>query len=112
MSAHPLRLLVDMSLGRSLEDFIRTTQHDATFVRDIDIRLPDSTILQLVTMDKDFGELVYRSGRRHCSVLLLRLEGQSASVRVPILKEILQNHSVRIDGHFPVYQSGRLRIRD
>ena len=120
MSAHPLRLLVDMSLGRTLEDFIRTTQHDAAFVRDIDIRLPDSTILQLaaqqnrlvVTMDKDFGELVYRSGRRHRGVLLLRLEDQSASVSVPILKEILQNHSARIDSHFSVYQAGRLRIRD
>jgi predicted nuclease of predicted toxin-antitoxin system len=51
-------------------------------VRDRDARMVDSAILAwavneqrlVITMDKDFGELVFRSGQAHDGVLLLRLE--------------------------------------
>ena len=114
-----LRLLVDVSLGLSLETRIRNSGHDAVFVRDLDPRLPDSAILDLaqredrvvVTMDKDFGELVFRSQRPHRGVLLLRLEEQSAKASVPILSEILDRHASKLQGSFAVYQNEQLRIR-
>jgi predicted nuclease of predicted toxin-antitoxin system len=112
-------LLVDVSLGLSLESWIRESGHDAVFVREIDPRLSDSAILQqaqqedriVVTMDKDFGELVFRSQHPHRGVLLLRFEEQSASASVPILSEILERHAARLQGSFAVYQNGHLRIR-
>ena len=114
-----LRLLVDTSLGLSLEDCVRNSGHDATFVRDIDPRLPDSAILELavrehrmvVTMDKDFGELIYRAGRGHRGVLLLRMEDQSAAVSASIVARILEDYSEMLENNFAVYQGGRLRIR-
>lgn len=61
MAKARLRLLVDTSLGRSLEATVRESGHDVVFVRDIDPRLPDSAILDIavqdnrlvMTMDKD-----------------------------------------------------------
>ena len=41
MPKRRLRLLVDLSLGVSLEECVRNSGHDAAFVRDIDPRLPD-----------------------------------------------------------------------
>ena len=41
MSAPRLRLLVDVSLGLTLESWIRKSGHDAVFVRDVDPRLSD-----------------------------------------------------------------------
>jgi predicted nuclease of predicted toxin-antitoxin system len=119
MSAPRLRLLVNVSLGLSLESWIRESDHDAVFVREIDPRLSDAAILQqaqqedriVVTMDKDFGELVFRSRHPHRGVLLLRFEEQSASASVPILSEILERHAARLQGSFAVYQNGHLRIR-
>ena len=115
-----LRLLVDVSLGLSLEDCIRKSGHDATFVRDIDLGLPDSAILELavrdhrtvVTMDKDFGELVNRVGRGHRGVLLLRMEDQAAAMSAPIAARILEDYSEMLENRFAVHQDGRLRIRD
>ena len=120
MPGRRLRLFVDTSLGLSLEDCVRNSGHDATFVRDIDPRLPDSAILELavrnhrmvLTMDKDFGELVYRVGRGHRGVLLLRMEDQSAAVSAPTVARLLQDYSELLENHFAVYQGGRLRIRN
>jgi len=43
----------------------------------------------VITMDKDFGELVYRSGLVHCGVLLLRLEDARADEKVKTVEKIL-----------------------
>jgi predicted nuclease of predicted toxin-antitoxin system len=120
MPKRRLRLLVDTSLGLSLEDCVRNSGHDAAFVRDIDPRLPDSAILGLavrdqrmvVTMDKDSGELVYRAGRGHHGVLLLRMQDQSAAASAPIVARLLEDYCEMLENHFAVYQGGRLRIRD
>ena len=53
-------------------------------VREINPRASDANILStaasenriVITMDKDFGELVHKSGRPHRGVLLLRMEEQ------------------------------------
>jgi predicted nuclease of predicted toxin-antitoxin system len=65
----------------------------------------------VVTMDKDFGELVYRSGRPHAGVLLLRLEDARAAERVRIVEAVFAGFGDQLPGRFAVYQDGRLRIR-
>ncbi len=88
-------------------------------MRDLDPRLPDSDILDIavsearlvVTMDKDFGELVYRPRRTHAGVLLLRLEAATGDEKVEVVKAITKNYAGEITGRFAVYQNGKLRIR-
>ena len=65
----------------------------------------------VVTMDKDFGELVYRSREPHAGVLLLRLEEARSAEKVAVIEEIFTNYEDQLPGNFSVYQSGRLRIR-
>ena len=113
-----LRFLVDVSVGRKSEQYLNTAGHDTLCVREVSTRATDEEILELavleqrivITMDKDFGELVYHSGRNHKGVLLLRLEDQTGQAKVCVLSEILKLHSEEIEGHFSVYQNGRLRI--
>ena len=62
-------------------------------------------------MDKDFGELVYRSDRSHKGVLLLRLEDATGDEKAEIMQRILFSFAEQIEGRFCVYQNGRLRIR-
>jgi predicted nuclease of predicted toxin-antitoxin system len=114
-----VNILVDVSAGQGVADAIRALGHDTHFVRDRDPTMPDADILAwavaeqrlVVTMDKDFGELVYRSGLPHAGVLLLRLEAVRTAEKVRIVTEILANHGWALPGHFAVYQDGRLRIR-
>ena len=114
-----MNVLVDVSAGQSVADFIRSLGHDTEFVRDRDPAMPDTDILTwavgegrlVVTMDKDFGELVYRSGLPHAGILLLRLEAARTAQKLRIVNDIFTSHSADLPGHFSVYQNGRLRIR-
>ena len=46
----------------------------------------------VITMDKDFGELVYNSGLPHAGVLLLRLEEAASDEKVKVIEKILEEH--------------------
>ena len=84
-----------------------------------DLRMKDVEILNLapregclvITMDKDLGEPVFRSGHKHAGVLLLRLEDATGSEKVEVVREIFTSYGEELLGSFSVYQSGRLRIR-
>ena len=108
-----MKLLIDVGVGRSVEEFLKAAGHEVISVRELDPRMKDVDILDLatregclvITTDKDFGELVFRSGHKHAGVLLLRLE------KMEVVREIFASYGEELLGSFSVYQSGRLRIR-
>ncbi len=61
-----LKFLMDVGVSKAAEKWMRSEGYDVLTVREIDPRMPDIDILSLavaeqrilVTMDKDFGELV------------------------------------------------------
>lgn len=62
-----------------------------------------------MTRDKDFGELVYRSGLARAGVLLRRMEAARTAEKVAVATDILANHAAELPDHFAVYQNGKLR---
>jgi predicted nuclease of predicted toxin-antitoxin system len=81
--------------------------------------MPDLDILKLankenaliITMDKDFGELIYKQFSSHHGVLLLRLEDAVAEEKLSVIQNIFLNNYFKIKNKFSVYQNGKLRIR-
>ena len=65
----------------------------------------------VITMDKDFGELVYRTNVNHTGVLLLWLDSYSSQEKVNVINRILEEHLDKIVGKFCVYKDNNLRIR-
>jgi len=63
-------------------------------------------------MDKDFGELVYKSKRSYSGVLLLRLEDESSAEKIKVLETILNNYESKIVNKFSVYKNNKLRIKN
>jgi predicted nuclease of predicted toxin-antitoxin system len=114
-----LKVLIDVGVGRAVEQWFRQAGHDILAVRDLDPSMEDSAILAwavaehriVVTMDKDFGELVFQSGQQHAGVLLLRLENAGSAEKVRVIEEIIVNHGDELATKFAVYQHGVLRIR-
>jgi hypothetical protein len=65
----------------------------------------------IITMAKDFGLLVYRSGLAHAGVLLLRLDHANSKEKVQAVAAIFAQQGDQLTGHFCVYHNGKLRIR-
>lgn len=109
--AAKLKFLVDVGVGRKVEEWLAENGYDVKRVRDINPKAKDSEILHLavvesrmvITMDKDFGELVYNSGKR--------LENANADQKVKNIKKILSEYSDKLQGKFCVFQGERLRIK-
>lgn len=113
-----MRFVMDAGVGTSVETLLRNLGHFVVAVRDLNPHLPDEQVLALarrheaiiITMDKDFGELVFRTAAPHYGVLLLRLEEASGTERAAALQRILASHAAELPGCFAVFQHDRLRI--
>lgn len=114
-----MKFLVDVGVGKIAEAQLIRDGYDVTSVRDLDPRMKDRDILQLaveeqfvvITMDKDFGELVYREGLSHVGIVLFRMEDATGHEKAAVLHTLLTQYADKIQGHFCVYQNGRLRVR-
>lgn len=114
-----LKFLVDVGVGEKVEDFLYKSGYDILSVRKLNPRMSDSEVIDIaakdnrivITMDKDFGELIYNSGLIHKGILLLRTENCSGDKKVKILSEILINYSSELEENFCVFSKDRLRIR-
>lgn len=115
-----MKFLVDVGVSKKVEKWLKEKGYDVKAVRDINPKAKDSEILHIavregrivITMDKDFGELVYNSGEKHSGVLLLRLEDANGEQKVEIIKKILREYADKIETKFCVFQDGRLRIKN
>ncbi len=114
-----LKFLVDVGVGKGIENWLTENSYDTRAVRDINPSMPDREIVHcaqvedriILTMDKDFGDLVYHSKMIHAGVLLLRLEDERIEEKIRVVRKILGGHSEQLHWAFSVYQNGRLRIR-
>ena len=119
MRPHGIRLLVDVCVGRNVERWLRENGYDILCVREINPRMKDREVLKIavneermiLTMDKDFGELVFNSEMPHSGVLLLRVADAPADEKINVLKKILEDFANELPGNFCVFRNGRLRIR-
>lgn len=114
-----LTFLVDVGVGRAVEDLLRSLGYDIKAVRDINPSAKDCDILAIavsesrmvITMDKDFGELVHKLSKQHTGVLILRMEDARGAEKAEVVKDILAKFNAEIIGKFCVYQDSRLRVR-
>ncbi|MBJ6108631.1 DUF5615 family PIN-like protein [Hymenobacter sp. BT523] len=113
-----MRFVIDAGVGTSVEKLLRELGHETTAVRDLNPHMPDVEVLALaarktaivVTMDKDFGDLIFKEMRPHHGVLLLRLEEATGPERATVVRLILEQHAEELPGRFAVFQNERLRI--
>jgi predicted nuclease of predicted toxin-antitoxin system len=114
-----MMLLADESVDRPIVERLRSDGHDTVYVAELSPRITDDEVLQeannrnalLLTEDKDFGELVYRLGRAHSGVVLIRLAGLPPLSKADIVAKAFQDHATELPGAFSVISPGAMRIR-
>jgi predicted nuclease of predicted toxin-antitoxin system len=114
-----LTFFCDEGVDRPIVDALRSAGHDVEYVAELERGIDDGTVLDrandrnavLVTLDKDFGELVFRQGKMNAGVLLLRLSGLSASEKARTVLASIDAHGAEMSDSFTVVAPGNVRIR-
>ena len=115
-----MRFLLDQSTDARLGTYLRSLNHDATRIgAEYPSGLPDRTVLALakregrilITDDRDFGELVFRSKHSHAGVIYLRLNSYAElSLKIARLDYVLTHYPTQLD-QFLVVTLHRVRVR-
>ena len=113
-----MRFLVDEAVSRSVTRYLRSEDHDVLAAVETTPRAVDQDLLGwaeeedriVITTDKDFGELVFRSGQTHRGVILLRLKDEGAANQVRMLSVALSLHADSLPGRFTVVSERGIRI--
>ena len=112
-----MKFLVDRCVGHRLAEWLRGQGHDVVHAHEFGFDPGDQALLRrattegriLVTIDTDFGELVYVQDAPH--VGLVRLPDVPAAQRVALMAEVLQRHRHALETQAVVtIRSGRIRI--
>lgn len=114
-----MNLTADESVEKAIVDRLRADGHTVTYIGESSPSISDQSLLDiannlntaLITSDKDFGELVYRMGRLHSGILLIRLEGLDLLAKAEEVSTSVRNHSNELPNAFAVLSPGMVRIR-
>jgi predicted nuclease of predicted toxin-antitoxin system len=114
-----VKFLCDECVDQPIVDALRVAGHEVSYVAEMSPGISDDEVLAiaaadsavLVTVDKDFGDLVFRQGRAHHGVVLVRLHGIDPAEKARIALAALAEHVDDLAGAFTVIEKDRLRIR-
>ncbi len=113
-----MRFLVDECTGPAVAEWLRDQKHEVFSVFEEARGMDDNDIilkaleenLILITNDKDFGEKVYRDGRLHRGVILLRLEDERSPSKIQVLSRLLRAYPDRLLNTFVVVTQKQIRF--
>ena len=112
-----MRFLVDRCAGRRLAEWLRSPGHDVVESRERGPDPGDRAVLEwgsgedraLITMDKDFGELLFLQNAAHAG--LIRLPDVPVAARIVLMQRLLADHAGDIqEGAVVTIRGGRIRI--
>ncbi|HEY3356140.1 MAG TPA: DUF5615 family PIN-like protein [Polyangia bacterium] len=114
-----MKLVADESVEQALVDVLRGAGHDVLAIADACPGAQDEVVLELasdddrivVTNDKDFGELVFRSGSAAAGVLLVRVGTERTAAKIGALQRLLRTPLEDLRDHFTVLGATRIRRR-
>lgn len=114
-----MRLLADEGVEARIVERLRLEGHDVDYVAELASGITDDEVLEransgrrlLLTVDKDFGELVFRLQRVASGVLLVRLSGLTPDDKAELVAGAVRDHGSQMLGAFTVVSPGVIRIR-
>ena len=112
-----MRFLVDRCAGHRLAEWLGNNGHDVVEAQTLGPDPGDRALLELaesenrvlVTMDKDFGELIYLRRVSHAG--LIRLPDVRVARRIEMVGELIDQYSEALEDRAIVtIQGGRVRV--
>ena len=112
-------ILADENLDASIVAWLRGLGHDVLWTAEAVPGSDDARLLELaraqervlITLDRDFGDLIFRRGMRPTGAILLRLRTRSASELLSGFQQVWPILEARAPGHLVVVSRGKVRVR-
>lgn len=113
-----MKVLLDTCVAGGVRDALQDAGHEVDWVGEWEQDPGDDAILAhafheeqvLVTLDKDFGELVFHRRLQHGGIV--RLVGFAAAIQGPTCRQILDDYGDELNGGAIVTaEPGRVRVR-
>jgi len=115
-----MNLLADEGVDRQVVERLRQDGFEVLYIAEIEPSITDDVVLEraneraalLVTVDKDFGELIFREGQLTSGgVVLIRLAGLSAERKAEIVSNAFKERRSEFHHSFSVIAPGNIRVR-
>jgi len=115
-----VNLLADEGVERQIVERLRRDGHDVLYIAEMQSGISDEVVLDeanrrgalLITLDTDFGELVFRQRLIHAGVVLVRLAGLLPDTKARLVSEAFADHGEQMSADaFSVLSPGMVRIR-
>jgi predicted nuclease of predicted toxin-antitoxin system len=111
-----VNFLVDRCAGTRLAAWLEANGHDVRTAWEFDPDPGDAELLRvaeaegriLVTIDSDFGTLVFLLGAGHAGII--RLPDIPAAGRIALMADLLARHGPELPGSIVTIRGGRIRI--
>jgi len=115
-----LKLLLDENIGHEAVKALRGRGYDIKSILEESRGAADIAILEqavtenriVVTLDKDFGRLIFYGSHRHVGVVFLRLEDESQGTIICVLLSVLENYENKLKERFAVATEWEVRMRE
>lgn len=114
-----MRFVCDEGVDRAIVRRLRGEGHEVLYIAESSPSVTDEEVLReansrmavLVTLDKDFGELVFRLGRLTAGILLVRAPELATEERAALVASVVGEHGPELAGAFSVVTATKVRIR-
>ena len=113
-----MRFLVDECAGPAVAKWLREQHHEVFSVFDEAKGTPDDDVLKkatdehwiLVTIDKDFGEMIFRERKPHHGVIFMRLSDERSANKIAVLRRLLTSYPDRLSDRFVTVTETKVRF--
>jgi predicted nuclease of predicted toxin-antitoxin system len=112
-----MKFLIDRCVGRRLAEWLSSDGHDSVYSTALGPDPGDLALLQravsekriLVTIDTDFGRLVYRGGEVHCGIV--RLPDVRVNRRVQLMRIVIERYGPQLEkGAIVTVRGEKIRV--
>ncbi|MBI5814805.1 MAG: DUF5615 family PIN-like protein [Nitrospinae bacterium] len=113
-----MRFLADECCDASIAEALRRAGHDVLAVKHLLPGAPDEDVIALairenrilLTEDKDFGQLVFASGKDNIGVIFLRYPHGARKRIIMEVTGLISEKGEKLSGVFVTAQPGKIRI--
>jgi predicted nuclease of predicted toxin-antitoxin system len=114
-----LTFVADESVDKQITDSLRKDGYDVFSIAEDQPGISDEEVLRLaadkkailITVDKDFGDLVYQQMKASSGVLLLRIAGLTQNEKCAVVSRTIAKYASELKNNFTVVGKNSIRIR-